>query len=132
MGNWPKKRVKNGHFPIFQPFFPFSPCGAKIHFSAIFSHFGPEARFGSAQGNRDRNLRPGLEGVELRAPPGLDRHQIYGSGGLQIQDRGLNWSWVFWERADFREGDEDSNFSRFSESGGSLNGPELFTELPFL
>ena len=35
-------------------------------------------------------------------------------------------------RADFREGDEDSNFSQFSESGGSLNGPDLFTELPFL
>ena len=34
-------------------------------------------------------------------------------------------------RADFREGDEDSNF-QFSESGGSLNGPDLFTELPFL
>ena len=34
-------------------------------------------------------------------------------------------------RADFREGDEDSNF-QFSESGGSLNGPDLFTELPVL
>ena len=32
---------------------------------------------------------------------------------------------VFWE------GDEDSNFS-VSESGGSVNGPILFTELPFL
>ena len=37
-------------------------------------------------------------------------------------------------RADFREGDEDSNFFfiQFSEAGGSLNGPNLFTELPFL
>ena len=34
-------------------------------------------------------------------------------------------------RADFQEGDEDSNF-QFSESGGSVNGPYLFTELPFL
>ena len=34
-------------------------------------------------------------------------------------------------RADFREGDDDSNL-QFSESGGSLNGPDLFTELPFL
>ena len=34
-------------------------------------------------------------------------------------------------RADFREGDEDGNF-QFSESGGSLNGPDLFIELPFL
>ena len=34
-------------------------------------------------------------------------------------------------RDDFREGDEDSNF-QFSESGGSLNGPDLFTEVPFL
>ena len=31
-------------------------------------------------------------------------------------------------RADFREGDE----IQFSESGGSVNGPKLFTELPFL
>ena len=30
-------------------------------------------------------------------------------------------------RADFREGDEDSNFSVFT-----VNGPNLFTELPFL
>ena len=34
-------------------------------------------------------------------------------------------------RADFWEGDEDNNFS-VSESGGSVNGPNLFTELPFL
>ena len=34
-------------------------------------------------------------------------------------------------RADLREGDEDSNL-QFSESGGSVNGPNLFTELPFL
>ena len=34
-------------------------------------------------------------------------------------------------RADFREGVEDSNF-HFPESGGSLNRPDLFTELPFL
>ena len=33
--------------------------------------------------------------------------------------------------SDFREGDEDSNFS-VSESSGSLNGPDLFTELSFL
>ena len=34
-------------------------------------------------------------------------------------------------RADFREGDAKATF-QFSESGGSLNGPDLFTELPFL
>ena len=34
-------------------------------------------------------------------------------------------------RADCREGDEDITF-QFSESGGSLTGPELFTDLPFL
>ena len=34
-------------------------------------------------------------------------------------------------RADLRERDEDSNFSVF-RTGGSLNGPDLFTELPFL
>ena len=33
-------------------------------------------------------------------------------------------------RTDFREGDEDSNFSIFT--GGSLNRRDLFTELPFL
>ena len=33
-------------------------------------------------------------------------------------------------RADFRDGDEESNV-QFSESGGSLNGADLFTELPF-
>ena len=33
--------------------------------------------------------------------------------------------------ADIRAGDEDSNF-QISESGGSANGPNLFTELPFL
>ena len=32
-------------------------------------------------------------------------------------------------RADFEEGDEDRNF-HFSESSGSLNGPDLFIELP--
>ena len=35
-------------------------------------------------------------------------------------------------RADFRAGDEDSNFFQFSESGGSVNGPKLFAELPCL
>ena len=35
-------------------------------------------------------------------------------------------------RADFWEGDEHGNFSYFSESGGSVNGPNLFTKLPFL
>ena len=34
-------------------------------------------------------------------------------------------------RADFREGDLAATF-QFSESGGSLNGPDLFTDLPFL
>ena len=34
-------------------------------------------------------------------------------------------------RDDFWEGNEDSNF-QFSESSGSLNGPDLFTELPYL
>ena len=46
------KKWENGHFwpvfpadfPICQPFFPLFPGGAKTHFSAIFSHFGPEAR----------------------------------------------------------------------------------------
>ena len=33
-------------------------------------------------------------------------------------------------RADFRKGAEESNF-QFSESSNSLNGPDLFTELPF-
>ena len=47
--------VKNGHFPIFRPFFPLFRGRAKIHVSAIFFHFGPEARFGSVQGNRDCN-----------------------------------------------------------------------------
>ena len=43
----------------------------------------------------------------------------------------LEGRWSYIVRADFYEGDEDSNF-QFSESGGSLNGPDLFTELPFL
>ena len=34
-------------------------------------------------------------------------------------------------RADFREGDEDNNFSNFRVHG-SLNAQDLFTELPFL
>ena len=34
-------------------------------------------------------------------------------------------------RADFREGDEDSNFSVFRVRR-SLNGPKLFSKLPFL
>ena len=34
-------------------------------------------------------------------------------------------------RSDFREGDEDSNF-QFSESGGSLKGPNLFMGFPFM
>ena len=35
-------------------------------------------------------------------------------------------------RADFREGDEDSNSSVFRDRRltGSLKGPDLFTELP--
>ena len=60
----PRKRGKNGeawgkqlsltHFwadiPIFRPFFPIFPGGTKIHVSAIFSHFGPEARNGVCTG----------------------------------------------------------------------------------
>ena len=34
-------------------------------------------------------------------------------------------------RAEFWEGDETATF-QFSESGGSVNGPDLFTESPFL
>ena len=44
MGKLAQKWVKNGHFPISRPFFPFFPR-AKIH-RPSFSRFGPEARFG--------------------------------------------------------------------------------------
>ena len=50
MGKWPFFDPFLANFPIFRPFFPFFPGGAKIHFSAIFSHFGPEARFGVCTG----------------------------------------------------------------------------------
>ena len=75
-GFWPhrekgKKWPKNGkvaifdpflgHFwanlPIFRPFFPFFPVSPKSIFRPFFSHFGPEARLGSVQGNRDRKPR---------------------------------------------------------------------------
>ena len=54
------------------------------------------------------------------------------SFGKQLPRCGVNVFAVQRLRADFREGDEDSNFSIFKLSGGSLNGPDLFTELPFL
>ena len=60
---WPKNgfrphREKGGkmaenfwaNFLIFRPFFPLVLGGAKLHFSAIFSHFGPGARFGVCTG----------------------------------------------------------------------------------
>ena len=58
-GFWPHRKKgekmdekwQNCRFlPIFGPFFPLFSGGAKIHFSAIFSHFGPEARFGVCTG----------------------------------------------------------------------------------
>ena len=49
MGKLAQKWVKHGHFPIFWPFFPLLAGGAKIHFSAIFSHFGRRPDLGSVQ-----------------------------------------------------------------------------------
>ena len=39
MGKRTQKWVKNGHFPVFRPFFPFFSGGAKIHSLAVFFPF---------------------------------------------------------------------------------------------
>ena len=59
-----------------------------------------------------------------------------GHAAVKIPRQG-NWDWLiclecfFWIGVDFWEVDEDSSVSVFI-GAGSLNGPDLFTELPFL
>ena len=56
--------------------------------------------------------------------------QLAGGGGQNYFHSGTEWV-AFKLGAETGEGDERRKI-QFAESGGSLNGPDLFTELPFL
>ena len=56
-----------------------------------------------------------------------DKNTVYQKHGLCAPDSAM----IHKIRADFGQGMRRATF-QFSESGGSVNGPNLFTELPFL
>ena len=101
MGKLAQKWPKNGHFPIFRPFFPLFSVGKNPFLGHFFPISGRRPFSGSIQGNRDRKPCDSNRAIlncfeSLRTANGDSRHlrlhKIAHPNGMREQEHRLDFT----------------------------------------